>query len=204
MSFAKAVRMLSDFLIEHVPEEELSRVNALFVFGHYEPLVARHAARLWKKGFAPHIIVSGKGRDAIPEGFETEAEFYASLLESDGVPPEVLVLEKRATNSLENVVWGVAAGRAAGLRLRTLILCALPPLLRRSCATFRKQFPNMDVRGSAFAMPVEWFSPRRIARLVGEIDRLVAYANKGDIAPVDIPPEILSAAEILRSAQKTQ
>ncbi|MEK7197978.1 MAG: YdcF family protein [Patescibacteria group bacterium] len=187
-----------EFLIESVPTKDLPQVDAIFVFGHYEPQVAHHAAELWKKGKAPRIIISGKGRDAIPKGFETEADFYASLVESDGVPKEALILEKESTNSLENVLLGMAKCRNAGVNPKSVILCAMPPLLQRSCATFRKQFPDITVYGSAFSMPQEWFTLHRINRLLGELERLDEYAKKGDIVKVEIPNKVLSAAEKIR------
>ncbi len=200
----KSIRPLIDivveFLTESTPLENLPQADAIFVFGHYEPEVAHHAAELWNKGRAPHIIISGKGRDAIPEGFKTEAEFYASLIESDGIPPEVLILEKESTNSLENVLLGMAACHKIGFNPRSLILCAVPPLLRRSCATFRKQFPDVAVYGSAFPIPEEWFTLHRVGRLLGELERLNEYAKKGDIVPVEIPAEVVSAVEKVKQA----
>jgi len=189
-----------EFLTENVPLENLPQTDAIFVFGHYEPEVAHHAAELWKKGKAPRIVISGKGRDAIPEGFKTEADFYASLIESDGVPKEVIILEKESTNSLENVLLGIAACRSTGFNPRSLILCAMPPLLRRSCATFRKQFPDITVYGSAFPVPQEWFTLRRISRLLGELERLNEYAKNGDTVPVEIPAEVASAAKKVRQS----
>ncbi len=187
-----------EFLEESVPTGKLPQVDAIFVFGHYEPKVAHHAAKLYQKGKAPYIIISGKGRDAIPEGFGTEADFYASLVESDGVPKQALILEKQSTNSLENVLLGIAACQEMGIHPKSLILCAMPPLLRRSCATFRKQFPEITVYGSAFPMPKEWFTARRIDRLLGELERLDDYVKKGDIVKVEIPHEVRSSAETIR------
>ncbi|MBU4031133.1 YdcF family protein [Patescibacteria group bacterium] len=189
---------ITEFLIESVPTKDLPQSDAIFVFGHYEPLVARHAADLWKKGRAPRIIITGKGRDAIPEGFETEADFYASLIESRGVPKKALILEKESTNSLENVLLGISACRNAGINPKSVILCAMPPLLKRSRATFQKQFPEIAVYGSAFPMPQEWFTPRRVNRILGELERLDEYAKKGDIVKVKIPNKVLSAAKKIR------
>ncbi len=187
-----------EFLIESIPTENLPQADAIFVFGHYEPQTTRHAAELWKKGKAPRIIISGKGRDAIPKEFETEADFYASLVESDRVLKEASVLEKEATNSLENVLLGMAVARNNGVNPKSIILCAMPQLLRRSCATFRKQFPEVTVRGSALPMPQEWFTPRRVNRLLGKLERLDEYAKRGDIVKVEIPNDVLSAAEKIR------
>ena len=189
---------VTEFLTESVPTEDLPKVDAIFVFGHYEPQVAHHAAELWKKGKAPRIVISGKGRDAIPDEFATEADFYASLIESDGVPKKALILEKESTNSLENVLLGMSVCHNAGVNPKSVILCAMPPLLRRSCATFRKQFPEITVYGSAFPMPQEWLTFRRISRLLGELERLDEYAKKGDIVKVEIPDDVISSMEKIR------
>lgn len=194
------INTVVEFLTKSTLLENLPQADAIFVFGHYEPLVAHHAAELWKKGKAPRIIISGKGRNAIPEGFKTEADFYAFLIESDGVPKKILILEKESTNSLENVLLGIAACRNIGFNPKSLILCAMPPLLRRSCATFRKQFPDITVYGSAFSMPEEWFTSRRINRLLGELERLEEYAKSGNILPVEIPAEVASAAKKVRQS----
>lgn len=197
------INTVVEFLTESTPFEDLPQADAIFVFGHYEPQIAHHAASLWKKGKAPHTILSGKGRDKIPEGFSTEADFHASVVESGGVPREALILEKESTNTLENVLFGMAAAHKSGLNPKSLILCAMPPLLRRSCATFRKQFPEIAVYGSAFPMPQEWFTFYRISRLLGELERLNDYAKKGDIVKVEIPNEVLFAAEKIRQTSST-
>ncbi len=191
---------LVEFLSESVAEEKLPTADAIFVFGHYDPRPALQAAKLWKSGKAPKIILSGRGRDKIPQGFETEADFYASLIEKEGIPSSTLILEKESTNTLENVLLGIAAGKRGGFRPKSLILCALPPLLRRSIATFQKQFPDISVCGSAFAMPVdEFLAPPRLKRIIGEFDRLRNYAEKGDIAPVEIPNSVQQAIDKLRT-----
>lgn len=191
-------RVLIDFLSESTREEKLPVADALFVFGHYDPHPALQAAKLWNMGKAPTIIISGKGRDKIPQGFETEADFYASLIKNEGVPQSALVLEKESTNTLENVQLGMAMGETSGLHATSLILCALPPLLRRSLATFRKQFPDVSVYGSAYEMPTdEFLTPARLRRIVGEFDRLHDYAEKGDIISVEIPEPTQRALEEL-------
>lgn len=191
--------MLVAFLGESAPDEKLPRADAIFVFGHFDPRVAIQAAKLWKMGKAPKIILSGRGRDKIPDEYESEADFYAALIKKEGVPASDLILEKESTNTLENVRFGIKASRADGYDPQSLILCAMPPLLRRSIATFQKQFPEISVHCSAFSMPAsEWFTPIRIHRIIGEFDRLNRYVEKGDIAPTQIPESIRTALKEFR------
>lgn len=181
--------------------EALPAVDAVFVFGNYNPDVASHAADLWTRGKAPRIIVTGKGGFRLPDAFATEADFFASILRERGIPEDELTLEREATNSLENVCFGMRAAIQSGHSPRSLILCAIPPLLRRARATFRRQFPGIETFGSAFSLAPDWFTPRRINRYaVGEIDRLIAYVKRGDIEPVPLTDELLTAVEVVRCA----
>ena len=192
-------KILVGFLSESTAEEELPTVDAIFVFGHFDPRPAMQAAKLWKMKKSQKIILSGRGRDKIPEGFENEADYYAALVEKEGVPKSALILEKESTNTLENVRLGIRASEADGLHPTSLILCAMSPLLRRSIATFHKQFPDISVHGSAFEIPAEeFFAPSRLKRITGEFDRLHDYAEKGDIVPVEIPEPVRRATEELR------
>ncbi|OGM98142.1 MAG: hypothetical protein A2735_00335 [Candidatus Yanofskybacteria bacterium RIFCSPHIGHO2_01_FULL_41_21] len=190
-------QVLIDFLSESIVDEELPVVDAIFVFGHYDSRPAIQAAKLWKMGKAPKVIISGKGRDKIPSGFETEADFYASLIQKEGVPMSALILEKQSTNTLENVRFGVS--EASDLHPTSFILCALPPLLRRSIATFKKQFPHVSVCGSAFEMSTdEFLAPVRLQRIISEFERLHDYAQKGDIVSVEITDSVQNALEELK------
>ena len=192
------IDIITDFLVESLPMSALPRADAIFVLGHYEPLVAHYAVELWKNHKAPYIVITGKGRSAIPEGFTSEADFYASLIQSDGVPSHALILEKESTNFLENVVLGMTACHNAGINIHSVILCAMPHGLKRSCATFQQQFPAVTISGSAFPIPPEWFTPKRVIRLMDELGRLEEYAKKGDIVSVPIPHAVNMAAEEIR------
>ena len=192
-------RTLIDFLSEDTPTGELPSADGIFVFGHYDTRLAMHAMKLWQMGRAPIIVLSGKGRDKIPRGFSSEAEYYASLLTTNGVPRSALLLEKESTNTLENVLLGVNAMHATGFYCHSLILCAMPYLLRRSRATFRKHFPDIQVCSSAFTMPlVEYLTTDRLQRIVGEFDRMREYAEKRDIANVLMPAKVNQALQNLK------
>ena len=192
-----------DFLTDSSPENELPKADAIFVFGHYDHRLAEHAAKLWKAGKAARIIISGKGREKIPEGFASEADYYASLLVKSGVPESALVLERDSTNTLENVLLGMRKAETDGMHLSSLILVSIPPLLRRARATFAKQFPDVETYGSAFGISSkEWITEVRLRRVIGECDRLQKYAGRGDIVPVQIPDSVDSAVSELRELIK--
>jgi len=191
------LKIVLDFLIESVPEDELPQADGIFVFGHVDPRLAKHAAHLWKLGKAPRVILTGKGRRDIPAGVQTEAEYYAAILKNEGVTEDVLVIEDKSTNTLENVLFGIETCRENGLYPKSLILCSLPPLLRRSIATFGKCFPGIQVWGSAFEICLEEYLPHT-QRILAEFSRFEEYAQKGHIMPVFVPEKVAEAIEKIR------
>ncbi|HEX4923968.1 MAG TPA: YdcF family protein [Bdellovibrionales bacterium] len=61
---------------------------------------ATEAARLYKKGLAPLLIVTGTEREK--PGLEREAESIARYWREQGVPPEHIVVENQARDTSEN------------------------------------------------------------------------------------------------------
>jgi uncharacterized SAM-binding protein YcdF (DUF218 family) len=176
-----------------------SDIEIIFLFGHYEPMIARHAASLWHSHRQSFVLVSGKGRDKIPEGYTTEAAYYTDILIQSGVPSENIIGENRATNTLENILFGVSEARDVLGAFENVVLCALPPLLRRTEATFRKQFPEVSIFTSAFPLPDDWWTKKRVVRFMQEIDRMDEYGRKGDMCIVDIPEYIrVKALRVMR------
>lgn len=186
-----------DFLTEQTPKEKLPKADSIFVFGHTDPRVAKHAIHLYKSGKAKMIILTGKGRKDIPD-FKSEASYYASLMENDGVPRSSLILEDLSMNSLENVLFGIKACHDNNFYPKSLIVVAIPPLLRRSRATFKKQFPNIKIYSSGPDIPLEEYL-QHVKRILEEFDRFDEYSKKGDIASVKIPQNIQAAIQTIKS-----
>jgi len=190
------------FLSQSTPLRELPRCEGLFVFGHVDPRLALHAAVLYKAGKAPRIVLTGKGgRKTIPDGFETEADYYASILKKEGVPESAMILEKDSMNSVENVIFGMEETcYKIGFYPQTLIISSIPALMLRSLVTFRKQLPGIGVVASTFNPVVEEYTdPQRILRVLDEFERIAKYAQKGDCEKVAVPDEVLKATEYIKS-----
>lgn len=192
-SVSEALKIILDFLTEQTPVEELTPADAIFVFGHVDRRVAEHAAKVFKMGLAPKIIISG-GIGALkrnPSDFPSEAEFFASIITASGISNSAIILEKTATNTLENVLLGMKSAAREGLQPKSLILISVPGLLKRSAATFSKHFPDIKTVGTSFSH--EWHDMNSVKRILAEIDRIITYSKKGDISNVEIPDKVMLA-----------
>lgn len=83
--------------------------DAALVFGTGLSWKARSrwttAAHLFREGMVRYIIVSGGAR--VKGKLLTEAEWFRAELIDEGVPPERILLENRATNTAENTQFAL-------------------------------------------------------------------------------------------------
>ena len=103
----KLIRFYTELIfVSHPPE----KADVILVPGSDTEALGQKAAQLWKEGFAPVILVSGKYSimkngftvppelaQKYPEQYETEADFLEAVMEKNGVPKEAVWKEKTAT-----------------------------------------------------------------------------------------------------------
>ena len=191
------LKKVFDWLVQTETDSDIPVCDAIFTFGTSNGDVARHAATLYLARKASRIIVSGMYgsiKTEGPEGFGSEAEYFASIMEKLGVQRSAMILESKARNSYENVIFGMKECADSGFYPKSLILVCVPYLLRRAKACFVKNFPEIKTYGSAMPVNDAFFSAYRVGRIKGELPRLVDYAKGGTIAPTEIPQDIIKAA----------
>lgn len=91
------------------------------------------AARLWRAGAAPRLLVSG----GAVHNAHVEAEVMAARARAQGVPEAALVLDPLARSTRENARHAAARMRAEGWR-RALVVSS-PSHLRRAAHWFRHE-----------------------------------------------------------------
>lgn len=203
-NYLKYLAPIIDFLsLRDTPEKS----DVIFIFGSTKEYVAKHAANLFLKKFAKYILISGHMSTRSKRLFQkTEAEFLKEKIINFDVPSDSIIVEEKASNTLENIIFGMKELNSRKIKINSAILTAKPFHLRRCRATFKKQFPGIKIFCSSPEMDFnEYFShetdkteQETIIRFVEEIDRLKTYSKKGDIIHENIPPEIESAAEKLK------
>jgi uncharacterized SAM-binding protein YcdF (DUF218 family) len=87
---------------------------------------AHHAADLYKRGLAAHVITTGGLTGPAP----SEAAALATVLKDDGVPAAAIVLEEQARDTIQNIQFSRAVMRAQGWH--TAILVTEPNHIKRA------------------------------------------------------------------------
>lgn len=131
-------------------EDQPEKADIIFIPGSEEGALALRAARLWKEGYAPLLLPSGKygklvGYFAGEGGFETEWAYFRHLLRKEGVPEQAILKEKQATFTYENALRSREVTDAAGIQVRTAILCCQAYHARRAKLYYQVCFPEARI-----------------------------------------------------------
>ena len=130
-------------------EDSPQKADIIFIPGGNYPDTARKAAKLYREGFAPLILPSGrfsvlKGRFDGAAGYETEWEYLSHILVEEGVPREAILREDKATYTYENAILSRKRTDSLGLRIRKALLCCQAFHARRSFMYYQEQFPETE------------------------------------------------------------
>ena len=92
-----------------------AKADVIFIPGGSYPELPERAAQLWKAGYAPYVVPSGRysvtiGKftgvkskaDTYRKDYATECEFYTDVLLANGVAPDCILQEDEAQFTAEN------------------------------------------------------------------------------------------------------
>jgi uncharacterized SAM-binding protein YcdF (DUF218 family) len=188
----------------HHLHHSLEKSDCILALGSHDLRVANRAAELFLQGMAPIIIFSG-GLGNLTKDLWTkpEAELFASVALEMGVPAEAIFIENKSTNTGENILFTQELLKARNLDPQTFILVQKPYMERRSYATFKKQWPTRQLIVTSPQISFEEYPTdeipleRVINIMVGDLQRIKLYPEKGFQVYQYIPPEVWDAFEKL-------
>ncbi|HYG09590.1 MAG TPA: YdcF family protein [Pyrinomonadaceae bacterium] len=195
----------------HQMKHQLEPAEAILVLCSYDLRVAERGAQLFLEGWAPLLIFSG-GLGAITKGLwsEPEADQFAKIASLMGVPDEKILVENRSTNTGENIIFTKALLAEKQIDPGKFILVQKPYMERRSYATFRKFWPEKEVLVTSAQVSFEEYldqytnrelsSDDVISIMVGDLQRIKLYPEKGYQIRQDIPDDVWTAYEELVEA----
>lgn len=194
------IQLLWDY---HLMHHSLEKADCILVLGSHDLRVAEHAANLYLQGWADRIIFSG-GLGRLTEGMwqRPEADVFAEMAMEMGVPERNIWKENRSTNTGENLRLTKKLMEEKGVNFQKFIVVQKPYMERRAYATFKKHFPNKECLISSplldyvnYCIPgdPEINHERVIHLIVGDLQRLWVYADKGFQIPQEIPDRVMEA-----------
>src|SRR6266850_2601110 len=192
----------------HRLEQHLEPGDAILVLCSHDRRVAERGAELFLDQWAPLLIFSG-GLGSITKHMwtEPEADQFAKIAAGMGVPREQMLVENRSTNTGENIRLTRQLLAERKLDPQTFILVQKPYMERRSFATFRKVWPEKQVCVTSPQIGFEEYLDSYandalsvddvISIMVGDLQRIKVYAEKGFQIPQQVPADVWSAYEEL-------
>ncbi len=136
-------------------------------------------------------------------GFATEAAYFASIAEHAGVDREHILIEDRATNSGENIAYTKELLAQKHISAGRIIVVVAPYSERRQQATYAAQWPGQEILVTSPQLTLETYPTAPMSMnylinaLVGRVQRMEVYSQKGFQAPVTIPGNARQAYERL-------
>jgi uncharacterized SAM-binding protein YcdF (DUF218 family) len=203
------VRALAEKLWHyHQLRQTLSPADVILVLCSHDTAVAERGAQLWLDGWAPLLMFSG-GLGTITRHLwnEPEADQFARIAVAMGVPPERILIENRSTNTGENVLFTRRLLDERQLSPQRFILVQKPYMERRSYATFKQRWPEKDVVVTSPQVSFDEYLNRYsnkalssddvVAIMVGDLQRIRVYAERGFQIAQDVPEDVWQAFEEL-------
>ncbi|QTD99118.1 YdcF family protein [Streptomyces cyanogenus] len=175
--------------------------------GSHDLGVATTAAELYHAGLFPVLVFSGGNspttRVRFPRG---EAVHYREHALGLGVPDEAIMVETEAANTGQNITFSRELLAEAGIAVESLLLISKPYMERRSYATCRKLWPQVDVVCASEALELEDYlksigdEKLVVDMLVGDLQRVIEYPKLGFAVEQDVPGDVHEAYERLLRA----
>lgn len=177
---------ITDFIFV---EQEPVKSDLIFVPGNAFPFPSERAAELWRSGYAPYVLPSG--RYAKPVGhfvgvakkqniydgdYETEWEFMKDVLVHNGVPEDAVLKENAAQYTYQNALLSRQVLIQAGIAVKKAILCCNPYHARRCLMYYSMVFPDVSftvcpAHGTAITRENWKDSVEGLKLVLGEVER---------------------------------
>lgn len=182
--------------------QQLKKADCIIGLGSVDTNVANIASELYLQGYADKVFFSvGLGKITNKIWNETEAEKFAKIAIKKGVPKETIYIEKESTNTGDNFRFTKRMIEELQLDIKSCIVVCKPYDEKRAYASFKKIMPEFEVIITSENISCEEYYRKNgtewINVLVGDIQRMKLFYEKGWQVKMDIPKEVWDAYEVL-------
>ncbi|MDJ0341763.1 YdcF family protein [Streptomyces sp. H10-C2] len=191
----------------HQMHHEIRTADVAIGLGSHDLGVAAFSAELYRAGLFPHLVFTGGNSPTTAQVFPRgEAVHFSEHAIDLGVPAEAILLEPNAGNTGQNITLSREVLAAAGITPKSVLLVSKPYMERRSFATARKLWPEVEI--ICASEPLEFDDYLKsigdeklvLDMLVGDLQRVIEYPKLGFAIEQDVPEDVHAAYESLLAA----
>jgi uncharacterized SAM-binding protein YcdF (DUF218 family) len=190
----------------HQLHHQLKKSDCILALGSHDLRVAERAAELYLQGYSPLLIMSGGLGNFTREIWtESEAEKFAQIAIRKGVPQESILIENKSTNTGENIRFTRNLLERWEIAVHNTILVQKPYMERRSYATIKKQWPEVEVWVTSPQIPLGDYPNKEIPLekviniMVGDLQRIIEYPALGFQIAQEVPDDVMKSYFLLIS-----
>ncbi len=199
----------------HLMNHQLFQADVILVLCSHDTRVAERGAELFHERWAPLLIFSG-GLGTITKDIwnEPEADQFAKVAIGLGVPKDKILIENRSSNTGQNILFTRQLLAEKEIDPQKFILVQKPYMERRSFAAFKKLWPEKEVVVTSprvsFDEYLDHYASKELSRdevisiMVGDLQRIKLYPEKGFQIYQEIPHDVWGAYEELVEAGYNQ
>ncbi|MFE7413959.1 YdcF family protein [Streptomyces laurentii] len=188
----------------HLMGHRLRPADVAIGLGSHDLGVAAASADLYHRGLFPTLVFTGGNspttRARFPRGEAVHFREHALEL---GVPDSAILVEPNAANTGQNITLTRDLLAAAGIAPTTVLLIAKPYMERRSFATTRKLWPDVEIVCASQPLELDDYvtsigdEKLVVDMLVGDLQRVIEYPKQGFAIAQDVPEDVHAAYESL-------
>ncbi|MFF5209437.1 YdcF family protein [Streptosporangium sp. NPDC000396] len=191
----------------HQMHHDVRPVDVAIGLGSHDLGVAAFSAELYRAGLFPVLVFTGGNSPTTAARFPRgEAVHFREHALELGVPDSAILLEPNAGNTGQNITFSREVLASAGIAPTTVMLISKPYMERRSFATARKLWPEVEVICASeplgFDDYLKSIGDDRLVldMLVGDLQRVIDYPKLGFAVAQDVPKDVHAAYESLLAA----
>ncbi|MFC9488293.1 YdcF family protein [Streptomyces hydrogenans] len=188
----------------HQMGHDLRPVDVAIGLGSHDLGVAAFSAELYRAGLFPTLVFTGGNSPTTARVFPRgEAVHFREHALTLGVPHGAILVEPNAGNTGQNIELSRELLAAAGITPKSVLLVSKPYMERRSFATARKLWPEVEVLCASEPMEFDDYlksigdEKLVVDMLVGDLQRIIEYPKQGFAIEQDVPENVHAAYEDL-------
>ncbi|XP_072918064.1 uncharacterized protein SCO4629-like [Hemitrygon akajei] len=193
-------------------DQPLVKSDVIIGLGCHDIRVAERAAQLYLEDWAPLILFTGYlGNHTVGVWHQPEADIFTETAVKLGVPIDRILLERKATNTGENIRFAYQTLKEKDIPVKRIILVQQPFMERRVYATYLRQWPedkeNVQAIVTSPTMELDEYPNKHVGNMDNLIEYMLAvferirdYPKRGFQVEQEIFPEVCEAQQNLLQA----